>query len=75
MPANRQHIVDIVKTQAEMIEDLCPGYSDKILGLVDEILHLEDKHRVSTFDIQKSIDNKVDETADFLSQHKEDQQG
>ena len=63
---NRNRVERIVQSQSEKIEQRCGGYSDMIFGLVVELLQLEDKHRVSAFDVQKPLEEKVSDVAASL---------
>ena len=75
MPVNRNKVIDIVKSQSQQIEEPCGGYRGRVALLLDEILRLEGKHRVSTFDIQQKIDVEIDEVADFLSRQRREDEG
>ena len=60
----------IILDQCDEIEERCDGYREKIIGVIDDILEHERGHRVSATNIQKQINKRFNDAAQFLAEQR-----
>ena len=62
-------IKDIVGDIASSREDANPEYKEDLLGFVDEIMQLEERHAVTATNINQQIKSELDKAAVNLIEH------
>ena len=69
MPISNQRVIKIILEECESIEERCSGYSDKLIGLLADIIEAEEEHRVKVTRIQQKIDDRCKACGDFLAKN------
>lgn len=70
MPLNEK-IVSLISEQCNKVGERCDGYRDKLIELISGIIEDEEDHRISKMNIQQKINNRFDDAARFLANHRE----
>ena len=68
MAYNDKKILSVITEEAQQIEQRCPGYIDKLAGLLRDVLNYEQEHAFAKTNITKKIGAQVNLVGKFLNE-------
>jgi hypothetical protein len=70
MAHNDKKILSVIIEEAQQIEQRCPGYNDKLVSLLRDVLNYEQEHAIAKINITKKIGAQVNTIGKFLNENR-----